>query len=158
MLQKSCLRTIAAHMVYESAFSKNAKTQLMRFLETASMSQLSIFINEGRVASKEEVISEVPIVVPAVLAASAVGAARVAYDLVYSKAAQACASKPREARRQCMRDYKIRAGYAKVAALKREMTKCNQTNNPKNCRNTFLNHIRRVEKQVQRERAKAANR
>ena len=155
MLPKSYLKFIAASMVYESDLSKYAKIQAMRFIENASMEQLNIFISECslRPISEEENISE-KYLLPAVVLASALAAGRVAYDQFLGKAAIACAQKKGDDRKKCMRDFRLKSHYAKVAALKREMGKCGQTNNVKKCRDLFIKQIRKIEKQVQKDRVR----
>jgi len=148
MLPKTYLKFVASSVVYESALSKYAKVQLMRFIENASSDQLYFFINEGRISN--ESLSEA-FVVPAMLLVAATSAAKLAYDRVFSDAARYCSNEEtREARSQCIKNYKIRANRAKLTALRREMPKCDQTNNVKKCRETFMKHIQRIEKDMER--------
>lgn len=155
MLPKSYLKVIAACVVYESKLSKYAKIQMLRFIENeASEKQLKVFINDGEIrkVSENEVVSEVAIVIPAMLVAAALSVARMSYDKIFSQAAKSCADKEGDNKKRCMRDFKLKSHYAKLTALKREMGKCNQTNNAKKCREIFIKHMRKIEKQVQRDR------
>jgi poly-D-alanine transfer protein DltD len=156
MLPKSYLKAIAAYIVYESKLSKYAKIQMLRFIENeASENQLIVLVTEGEIrkVSEDENISEAVIVVPALLIATALSFGRIAYDKMFSQAAKMCAAKDPNNKKQCIKDFKIKSHYAKITALKREMGKCNQTNNAKKCRDMFIKHIRKIEKQVQKVRA-----
>ena len=156
MLPKSYLKVIAACVIYESTLSKNAKIQALRFIENeASEMQLKVFINEGKICqvSESEVIQDA-VFIPAMVIAAALGVAKVAYAQFLSKAATACVGKKFVEKQKCMRDYRIKANAVKISALKREMSKCNQTNNVKKCQNIFLKHINRIEKQIQKDKIK----
>ena len=155
MLPKSYLKVIAACVVNEANLSKYAKIQMLRFIESeASESQLRVFITEGKIrnVSEDEIISEIPVLIPAMIIASALAVARIAHDRFFSQAAKACADKDRDDRKRCMRDFKLRANYAKLTALKREMGKCNQTSDVKKCRDTFMGYMKKIEKQIQKDR------
>jgi len=155
MLSKSYLKVIAAYIVYESNLSKYAKIQMLRFIENeASESQLKVFINEGKIRKvyEGEVISEVgPIAVAAIIGV-AIAAGKAAHAKFFSNAAKACAGKEREEKKKCMQDFKLKANYARMAALKREMGKCSQTDDIKKCRDNFMKHIVRIEKQIRKDR------
>jgi hypothetical protein len=156
MLPKSYLKVIAAYVVYESKLSRYAKIQMLRFIENeASENQLIVLVTEGEIRkiSESEIISEIPLLVPAMLAAAAVSAGRMAYDKIFSQAAKACADRDTNNKKQCMKEFKLKSYYAKLTALKREMGKCNQTNNVKKCRDMFTKYIRKIEDQVNRARA-----
>ena len=156
MLPKSYLRVIAAYMVYESALSKIAKIQAFRFIELeASDIQLKVFINEGKIRQvyEGEMIQDA-VFIPALIIGAALGAAKMAYSQFLSKAAIKCKGKEHSEKQKCMRDYRIKANYVKVAALKREISKCNQTNNVKKCRDLFLKHIKKIESQIQKDKIK----
>ena len=155
MLPKSYLKVIAGCVIYESELSKYAKIQALRFIEyEASEMQLKAFIAEGKIrqVSEDEIFTEVAIWVPAMVIAAALAAGRVAYDQFYSKASKACKGKGLKEKQRCIRDFRLKASYAKLAALKREMGKCGQTNDAKKCRESFLKHIGKVEKQIQKDR------
>ena len=154
MLSKSYLKVIAAYIVHESNLSKYAKIQILRFVENeASKSQLKVLITEGRIrnVSEDEVVSEA-IIVPAMIIAAAVAAGKVAHAKFLSNAAKACAGKEREEKKKCMRDFKLKANYARLAALKREVSKCSQTSDRKKCRDNFIKHIEKVEDQIRKDR------
>ncbi len=155
MLSKSYLKVIAVYIVYESKLSKYAKIQILRFIESgASESQLNIFITEGKIRklSEGEIISEIPILVPAMIIGAAIAAGKAAHAKFYSNAAKVCAGKEREEKKKCMQDFRIKANYARLAALKREMGKCSQTDDLKKCRENFIRHIGKIEKQIQKDR------
>jgi hypothetical protein len=158
MLQKSYLKLIAASIVCESNLSKYAKIQVFRFIENeASELQLTIFINEGKIqkVSEAEITSEIaPIAVVAVslITAAAFAVGKSVYNKFYSNVAKACAGRDRDDKKRCIRDFKLKANYARLGALKKEMGKCNETNNVKKCRNNFLKHMRKIEKQIQKDR------
>ena len=156
MLQKSYLKLICASIVCESNLSKYAKIQMIRFIENeASERQLTIFINEGKIqkVSEAEIISEIaPIVAVPLITAAAFAVGKSVYNKFYSNVAKACAGRDRDDKKRCIRDFKLKANYARLSALKKEMGKCNETNNVKKCRNTFLKHMKKIEKQIQKDR------
>ena len=155
MLPKSHLKVIAAHMVYESGFSKTAKIQLIRFIEDASVSQLNIFVTEGRI-SKDNISEVNPLkyLPPVLLIRGALAAGKAAYNKFFGPAVKACRGKSGDDKKRCIRDFKLKALYAKLAALRKDMGKCNQTNDANKCRNTFLKHMKLVEKQIAKERSR----
>jgi len=153
MLQKSYLKVIAAYIIDESHFSKYAKIQMLRFIENdASESQLKVFITEGKIQSEGENISEIAPIAVALVIGAGLAVGKVAYNRFFSDVAKACAGRKQDDKRRCIRDFKLKASYAKLTALKREMGKCNQTNNVKKCRNTFIKHMNKIEKQIQKDR------
>lgn len=152
MLPKTYLKFIAASIVYEASLSKYSKVQLIRFIEDASYDQLATFIKKGYIKEPEKV-SEA-FVVPAMLIVAAVSAANLIYDRNFSNAARDCAGRQNSKEKtQCLKNYRIRANTAKVAALKREIPKCSQTNNIKKCRDMFLKRIQKIENQIQRDKS-----
>ncbi len=151
MLPKSYLKFIAAYTVHESNLSRYARIQTLRFINEASESQLKVFINEGRIrnVSEDEVVSEVAtFIVAAALIAAAAAAGKIAYQKVIMNAVKECSEMKGKDKKRCVREYKIKADYAKMAALKKEVVKCNQTNNVKKCRNAFIKQMKRVEKRI----------
>lgn len=155
MLSKSYLKVVTAYIVCESNLSKYAKIQMLRFIENeASKSQLKILVIEGRIrkVSEGEVISEVGPIAVAIIIGVAVAAGKAAHAKFLGAAAKACVGKDREDKKKCMRDFRLKAGYARIAALKREMGKCSQTNDVKKCRDNFTRHIGKVEKQIRKDR------
>jgi len=156
MLPKSYLKFIAAYNVYESNLSSYAKIQALRFIEgEASESQLKIFINEGKIrnVADGEIISEIlPVIVAAAIVAAAAALGKIAYQKVIMNAVKECSQLKGDDKKRCVRDYKTKANYAKLTALKKEMVKCNQTNNVKKCRNMFIKHMRKIEQKIQKDR------
>jgi len=153
MLQKSYLKVVAAYIVDESTLSKYAKIQMLRFIENdASEAQLKVFITEGKIRSESENISEIAPIAAALVIGAGLAVGKAVYNKFYSDVAKACAGRKQDDKRRCIRDFKLKASYAKLTALKREMGKCNQTNNVKKCRNTFIKHMKKVEKQIQKDR------
>jgi len=95
-------------------------------------SQLKILILDGEVRKVSEdekdldkrFVSEiVPAILIAMLIPAAMMAAKKAYINIFSQAAKACSNKKGKERTNCMKDFRIKANYAKLAALKREMAK-----------------------------------
>jgi len=155
MLSKSYLKVIAAYIIYESNLSKYAKIQMLRFIENeASESQLKVLITEGRIRkiSESEIILEVGPLAVAIIIGAAIAAGKAAHARFLSAAAKTCAGKDREDKKKCIRDFRFKANYAKVAALKREIGKCSQTNDVKKCRDNFTKYIGRIEKQIRKDR------
>lgn len=151
MLPKSYLKVIAACVVFESKLSKTAKTQLIRFIESeASEAQLTVFINTGEIKKDADVqkISEEGKLVPAMIIAAALVVGKKAYDYFKDESRKACAGKEGDQKKICIAQFKAKAAKAKVAALKKEMAKCNRTDDAKKCRNTFMKYIQKYEKQM----------
>ena len=154
MLPKSYLKLMAAGIVYKSELTHYSKVQALRFIEEASERQLLVFMSEGviRTVSDEENLSEiVPILIAPLVIASAAAAGAV-FSRYFNQAARACSEKKGKDKTLCIKDYRVRANMARLAALKREMGKCNQTNNVKKCRNMFLRHVKRIEAKIQKDR------
>jgi hypothetical protein len=152
MLPKSYLKVIAASIVYESRLSKTAKTQLMRFIESdASCLQLKAFINTGGIKKESEIedITELDVEASwAMIVASALNAGKKIQDRFSNEAKRACADKVGAQKKICILKYKQKASKVKIAALQREMSKCNKTSKPKKCREIFEKHIKRLQKDL----------
>ncbi len=151
MLPKSYLKFIAASVVYEADLSKYAKIQLMRFIENSeSASQLHLFLVEGKIGNPSECenVSEGKILKAALILAAALAAGKLVYNNFLTKAARACSGAKIADRVKCINQFKKKADIGKLATLKRESSKCNQTSNVKKCRNMFANHIKKIEDRI----------
>lgn len=162
MLSKNYLKVISASIVYESKLSRISKIQLLKFIENeATQSQLKILILDGeirKVSENEKDLDKrfVSEIIPALIAIgiivpAALALGKKAYIDIFSKAAKACVGKKGKERTNCMKDYRIKANYARLAALKREMSKCNQTANTDKCRQVFTDHMRKIQKQIRKD-------
>lgn len=150
MLQKSYLKAVAAYIVFESTLSKISKIQLLRFIENeASNNQLKVFINTGEIKKESEIenVSEA-VFVPAMIIAAAFLTGKKAYEYYKDEGRKACSNKSGTDKKICMAKFKIKATTAKINALKKEMVKCNKTNNVKKCKNTFQKYINKFEKKI----------
>ncbi|MHA1816068.1 MAG: hypothetical protein ACTSX1_08690 [Candidatus Heimdallarchaeaceae archaeon] len=154
MLPKSYLKLMAAHVVHKSELTRYSKVQALRFIEEASGRQLLVFMKEGQIrqVSDEENLSEIVPILIAPLVVAAAAASGAVFSRFFSQAARACSGKKGKEKTVCVKDYRIRANRARLAALKREMGKCNQTNNVKKCRNMFLKHAKKIETQIQKDK------
>jgi hypothetical protein len=152
MLPKSYLKLMAAHVVHKSKLEYYSKIQALRFIEEASERQLLVFMSEGVIRGEEEISEIAPVVLIAPLVAAAVAVSSVAYGRYLGPAAKACASRKGKDRTVCIKNYRVRANMARLAALKREMSKCNQTNNMKKCRAMFMKHMKRIEGKIKKDR------
>lgn len=151
MLPKSAFQTIAACMVYDSDESYQSKMQLVRFIESASISQLQHYIIHGDIVKEEETdVNEIALLIPATIIAAAAAAGRAIYDNEFSKAAKACQPMQGSAKKSCMKRFKLRGISGKLSALRREMGKCNQTSRPDKCRKMFMSYIQTAEKQMKK--------
>jgi len=158
MLQRSYLKFIAACVVYESALSKYAKIQTLRFIENeASEDQMRVFLLEGKIrkVGADEVVDEAVLkyLPPVMVVRAAITAGKLAYNKFFGPAVKACAGRKGDDKKMCIKNYKLKANYAKLAALRKEATKCNQTNDANKCRKMFADHMRKIEKQIQRDRS-----
>lgn len=150
MLSKTALQTIAACMVYDAKISKPAKMQLVRFIENASEKQLYHYLIHGNIVQEKDTLVE-GVFIPALIIAAAVAAGRSIYDSEFSKVAKACKDTERgDARKSCIKGFKLRGVSGQISALKREMGKCNQTSRPDKCRKMFMNHIKNAEKKMKK--------
>ena len=155
MLPKSYLKLMAAHVVYKSELTQYSKIQALRFIEEASERQLLVFMSEGKIrrVSEDENLSEIaPFLLIAPLVAAAVATSSVVFGRFLSQAAKSCSGKKGKEKTLCIKDYRVRANLAKLSALKREMGKCNQTNNVKKCRNMFMKHVKKIEGKIKKDR------
>ena len=150
MLPKSALQTIAACMVYEDeTLSKPAKMQLVRFIEDATEKQLQHYIIHGDIVKEEDVQVEA-FFIPAVIIGAAAAAGRAIYNNEFSKAAKSCQGMMGEAKKACMKRFKLRGISGQISALRREMGKCNQTARPDKCRKMFMKYIVNAEKKMKK--------
>lgn len=153
MISKEAAKLIAINMIYESSLSKTSKIQLVRFVEDASINQLSHFILHQEIVKEDETsINE--FVQIAAITALAVAAGSAAYSKYFSDAAKACSDKKGMDKKICIKGYKLKGMSAKISALRKEMSKCNQTLKPDKCRKTFQKYIKNIEKQIIKLRAK----
>jgi len=155
MSQTSCLKVIAVYMVHESLLSKYAKIQMLRFIENeASDLQLHAFIAEGKIRRTEDIdeaiIKYLP---PVMIVRAAITAGKLAYNRFFGPAARACASRKGDDKKLCIKNYRLKANYAKLAALKRESRNCSQTNDAAKCRQLFVDAAKKVEEQIKKDRA-----
>lgn len=150
MLPKSALQTIAACMVYDSDISKPAKMQTVRFIESASEKQLKHYILHGEIKHDSEIQLEVNFFIAAAILGAAAAAGRAIYDSEYSKAAKSCSIMEGDAKKKCMKRFKMRGVNGQISALRREMAKCSQTSRPDKCRKMFTNYIESANKKLKK--------
>lgn len=153
MLSKKALQMIAAGILYESELPKPEKIQMLHFIENMTTeSELRNFIVYRKFSTSSEIdkINEVAFLLPAAVIATALAAGRAFYDKQFSEAAKACIKMRGKMKKDCMKKYKIKGLAGKMASLRREMGKCNQTAKPNKCRKMFLNYIKNIEKQARK--------
>ncbi|HUU88825.1 MAG TPA: hypothetical protein VMX17_13890 [Candidatus Glassbacteria bacterium] len=159
------LKLVAYLMVYESDLSKPAKLQLVNFLKEATEPQIKLFVVEGRVGNvsqKQEleldsILEVAPIAAyyaSGIVWGAAIALAMKAFNKYHGEAAKACAEKRGREKKLCMNVYTVRAYQQKITVLKTEAGKCNQTADPKKCREKFIKNIKVVEKQLIKIRSK----
>ena len=153
MLPKIALQMIAACILYESDLPKPAKIQMLHFIENdTNESELKNYIVSGKFSTTPEIdrINEVAFLLPGAVIASAIAAGKAFYDNQFSEAAKACIKLKGQVKKDCMKRFKVKGISGKIAALRREMGKCNQTIRPDKCRKMFLNYIKNAEKQMRK--------
>jgi len=159
-------KVVAIARIVDSDLSKNEKIQLLNFIKEANSTQLKQLILYGKVRGSitneqlEEMDELLEVAPLAALIASdyvfgkAMSAATLTFNKYFGEIAQACSGKKGREKRQCRKIYTMKAYQQKINALKQEMPKCNQTSNPKKCQERFLKHIKTIEKQLLKLRAK----
>lgn len=149
MLPKSAYQAIAACMLYDSDMSKSLKLKILTFVEHASINQiLHYLIHDEFVREDETRLVNEGFILTAALITAASASGRAIYSKFNSAGAQACRDKLGVAKKQCMKNYKLRGVAGKVSALRKEMGKCSQTPKPEKCRKMFINYIRNAEKEM----------
>lgn len=151
MLPKSAYQTIAACMLYDSDMPKPLKLKVLNFVEYATSEQILHYLIHDEIVKEEETqLVEVGFIMAAALITAASASARAVYSKFNSAGAQACRDKDGIAKKQCIKNYRLRGVAGKVSALRREMGKCGQTAKPDKCRKMFFNYIRNAEKEMRR--------
>jgi hypothetical protein len=159
------LKLVAHLMVHDSDLSKSAKLQLVNFLKEATEPQIKLLIAEGKIGnvSPEQELELDAILEVAPIAAyyasgvvwgTAIGLATKAFTKYFGEAAKACSEKTGKEKKLCMKVYTMRAYQQKITVLKTEAGICNQTADPKKCREKFIKNIKVVEKQLIKLRSK----
>lgn len=159
---KSQLKTISSYMVYNSNLRSQAKSLIFSWLENeATEIQMKAFLLEGKIMKVDKQsydiinsrfenkydLNEVwPIVAGAASALAIFQAARQVYARYYSAAAKACRGNPNKA--FCMISARIKAEQAKLAMIRRDMSKCNKAANVKKCQKTLQGHMKTIEKKI----------
>lgn len=151
MLPTSAYQTIAACMLYDCDMPKPLKLKVLNFIEHASSKQILHYLIHDEIVREEETqLVELGFILTAALVTAASASARAVYSKFNSAGAQACRDKEGVARKQCIKNYRVRGVAGKVAALRREMGKCGQTSKPDKCRKMFINYIRNAEKEMRK--------
>lgn len=141
MLNKETLQIIAKTIVYESKLSTKSKLKMVDAIDYATQSQLHNYIEHKANIHTEGVF------VAAALLAAAIGVGNSVYANFFSKASKDCENYKGDAKKICMKNFKLRGLVGKVSALRSEMGKCNQTLKPDKCRKMFMKYIHNIEKQ-----------
>jgi hypothetical protein len=130
------LKTIAAYCIYESNLEAVEKLSLLNFIEHAA--------NRQQITNL--VIIEGDLLVTAIIIASALAAGNKAYYKVYASSTQAC--REEENKKDCLKQFKIKALTAKRNEVRKYVGKCSQTVQPEQCQKTFSNTMKKIEKQI----------
>ena len=160
------LRLVAACLVHEASLSETSKIQLLRFIRGASEPQLKLFVIEGKVGNVtdeqelylDEQLQEVaPIAAyyaSGVVFSMATALATRVFSKYFGEMARACAEKKGKEKKVCRTRYMLRAYQEKIAVLRREAGKCNQTSKPEKCQERFIRMIKNVDQQLVKLRTK----
>ena len=76
------------------------------------------------------------------------------FSKYFGEAARACADKKGVEKKVCKKRFMTRAYQEKIAVLRREAAKCNQTAKPEKCQERFIRIIKNVEQQLIKLRTK----
>jgi hypothetical protein len=154
------LRLFAAEAVIVSELSKQAKHQLLNFIQNeATDAQVKALVLDGRIVKLDEQAEEIvnerfailefdPVTAWLGMTVAAFGAtgllmAKNIYKTYMSKAGRACAGRSGEDRQRCISKFKAKA---KLEALKKLLARCDQTKNPEKCKAKLSKKIARMEK------------
>jgi hypothetical protein len=154
------IRFVAAEFVVFSDLSKEAKLQLLNFIQSeATDSQVKALILDGKIVKLDEQAEEIvnerfallefdPIVTwlgftAAMFGAIGLNMATHMYKTYLSKAGKACAGISGEDRQKCISKYKAKA---KLETLKALLAKCGQAKNPEKCKAKLSKKIANMEK------------
>jgi hypothetical protein len=130
------LKTIAAFCIYESNLEVHEKLSLLNFIEHAA--------NRKQITNL--VIIEGNLLVTSIIIASALAAGNKAYYKVYAGSTQAC--REEENKKECLKQYKVKALSEKRNEVRKHVGRCSQTVNPEQCNKTFSNTIKKIEQQI----------
>jgi len=160
------LKLVSFALIDEASLSASSKVQLLRFVRGASKSQLKLFVVEGKIGNvtkKQELeldkfLQEVaPIAAyyaSGVIFTRATALAGKVFNHFFGEAARLCADKPGKEKRLCKKRYMLRAYAEKIAVLRREAAKCNQTAKPEKCQERFIRMIKNLDQQLVKLRTK----
>ena len=161
------LKIVSLALIDEASFSNGSKIQLLRFVRGASDSQLKLFVVEGKVGNvTEEQERELDLILQEVAPIAAYYASGVVFSMAtalagkvfnryFGEAAKQCAQKPTgKEKRLCKKRFMLRAYSEKIAVLRREASKCNQTAKPEKCQERFIRMIKNLDQQLIKLRTK----
>lgn len=158
------LRIIAGVLVVESQLSKQAKLQLLNYLQKeATKSQVKAFLLDGEIVQLDEQAEEIindrfdvnesivvaggAIMAGAIAAALADQAYKVA-RLSWSKAHRACLKYDGNAKQQCVAKYKKAAILKQIQVLSSGKSKCNKSKEPDKCRKLIDSKISKLKEKA----------
>ena len=147
-MNKKALQAAAAYLVYESNYNKEIKLKMIDIIEHSTEERLLYLIEYGAFNSKQENISERSLSSIHILLTIAKSRGKALYTKFFGEAIKVCDNKEGKFRKECIKNYKVKALKGKILALKREMPKCIQTNRPEKCRKRFMKHIKSIEKKI----------
>ena len=140
-------KAVLAYIISESSLKESDKINLIAYIEKLDpeIAEGLINIDEiGPIGGLGKIIGV------GLLITTAYSLGRLAYNRYLTQAARACKDKEGIDRSACIDLYKERGLKARLAALRKESTKCNQTDNVAKCRKTFAEAIRKVEDAIRR--------
>ena len=142
--------------------TKQAKLQLVNFIEQANEHQLKVLTMDGEITSKQklddharqiiddrfEIFSEVgPIAMAAIVAmAVVIGAKR--RKVMIKKYNAGCMGKKGRVLKVCMQQGTVKAYKDEIAIYKGQMGKCSQTKKPDKCKKALGKHIEKAQKRM----------
>jgi len=132
-----------AYIISESSLGKSDKINLLDYIQKLDSEIADQLVNVDEIEVKK-------MIGIGILISTAYSLGRLGYNRYLSQAAASCRDKQGTDRSACIDLYKERGLKAKLDALRKESTKCNQTDNIAKCRKTFTDAIRKVEDEIRR--------
>ncbi len=107
-----------------------------------------IYSDDKKILKEDvELLQEIPIIY---LTYKAFQAAKIVYNYYFSKAAKSCANKTGDAKLKCIQEFKNKALKAQIAELKKFLKRCDETKNPKKCRDRINKKIKKLESKIKK--------
>lgn len=132
-----------AYIISESSLGKSDKLNMLDFIKDLDSEIAEQLINIDEIEVKR-------LLGTAILISTAYSLGRLTHNRYMSQAASSCKGKSGDDKSACIRLYKERGMKGRLDALRKESTKCNQTDDMAKCRKTFTDAIRKVEAEIRK--------